>query len=470
MKAREFSLGLAVCAVMAALLFGLKAFDKLDVDAVLAGLLSVSVGALSALALFLHRTRAWLNARQIDDRRPASHAIATLEGRIQALSHSEQRFRDLVEAASDRFWEMDERYRFRYVSDPAGAAVEPAADAVIGRNLWDLVGGNPRKDALWALFKADLDARRPLEDFHYQHMAEDGTKRHWSISGRPIFGLDGSFQGYRGWSKDISVTVEQQIALRTSAKEAEIANSAKSEFLANMSHELRTPLNAIIGFSQIIKDSTLGPDNTKYRDYAVDIHESGQHLLALINDILDISKIESGKDELHEDLLDIAEVIEASSRLVQARAVGNKVALVFELQGNTPQFIGDARKIKQILVNLLSNAVKFSDPGSMVTVTSRCDAEQGLTLRIRDNGIGMTAEEIPLALSIFGQVDAGPDRNCDGTGLGLPLAKALAEQHGGSLELESEPGKGTTATVRLPASRLSTTDARIEQATAKIVG
>ncbi len=243
--------------------------------------------------------------------------------------------------------------------------------------------------------------------------------------------------------------------LKIARDQAEAANRAKSEFLAAMSHELRTPLNAIIGFSEVIKDERLGPGGSvKYRDYAQDIHSSGQHLLEIINDILDLSKVESGTDELHEENIVIPDNTRSAVRLVRQRAQKAGVELKLEFSENLPALYADERKLKQILVNLLTNAIKFSEAGGKVTLRTWCDGKSGYIFQVIDTGIGMAPEDVPKALSQFGQIDGDLNRAHEGTGLGLPLTKALAEQHGGSLDLQSEVGVGTTVTVRFPTERI----------------
>jgi signal transduction histidine kinase len=243
-------------------------------------------------------------------------------------------------------------------------------------------------------------------------------------------------------------------ALRDAKVEAETASQTKSQFLANMSHELRTPLNAVIAFSEIIRDQLMGSESTRYRSYAADIHSAGQHLLDLINDILDLSKIEVGHLELTEARMRIVDVAERCITLVSKRAEEGQVELVRVVPPALPDILGDERRVKQILINLLSNAVKFTPPGGQVTTLLRLTPAGELMIEIRDTGIGIRLEDIDTAMTPFQQIDGGLNRRHEGTGLGLPLAKRLAEMHGGRLEIESELGHGTVVRLYLPAERV----------------
>ena len=244
------------------------------------------------------------------------------------------------------------------------------------------------------------------------------------------------------------------------ALEAAAASSqAKSQFLATMSHELRTPLNAIIGFSEILKLEALGSlGSPRYSQYACDIHDSGRHLLSLINDVLDFSKAEAGRLDLREEPLDLREVVTDCLRLVAPGAREAEITVTAELPAAAPIVQGDARRLKQIALNLLSNAMKFTPAGGAVQV-SLSFGDDGVALVVADTGIGMTPQQIPIALEPFGQVDSSLSRRHEGTGLGLPLCRRFAEAHGGSLSIESALGEGTAVTVRLPAGRLRMTQA-----------
>jgi signal transduction histidine kinase len=237
---------------------------------------------------------------------------------------------------------------------------------------------------------------------------------------------------------------------------ADAANRAKSSFLAAMSHELRTPLNAVIGFSELMAMETFGPlGNKRYQDYSKDIHGSGVHLLALINDILDLSRIDAGEGVLEEADADPAELVSQSLRLVSPQAATAGVALRAELAPDLPRIHVDKRRLKQTLINLLGNAVKFTPAkGSVVVKVSR--RAGGIDFVVTDTGIGIAARDIPRALERFGQVDSTLARKYEGAGLGLPIAKQLTEMHGGTLTLESAVDIGTTVTIALPASRIVT--------------
>ena len=249
------------------------------------------------------------------------------------------------------------------------------------------------------------------------------------------------------------------VELKQARDAAEQANKSKSEFLATMSHELRTPLNAIIGFSDIIKSQQFGPVGTEqYSEYAADINNSGQHLLQLINDILDLSKVESGLEELHENDIDVPTTLRSILVLVRQIADRDGIEIELDIADNLPRLHADQRKLKQILINLMSNAVKFSDEGGRVVLSTWCDANSGFVFQITDTGIGMAPDEIPKALAKFGQIDSDLNRKHDGTGLGLPLSKSLIELHDGSFDLQSQAGVGTTVTVVFPPSRIVATE------------
>ncbi|WP_296718051.1 ATP-binding protein [Tistrella sp.] len=246
-----------------------------------------------------------------------------------------------------------------------------------------------------------------------------------------------------------------EAALMEAKETAELANRAKSEFLANMSHELRTPLNAVIGFSEMIALETLGPvGNPRYLEYAHDITESGGHLLAVISDILDMSKIEAGRLDLDERPVDLRAMASRARGMVQARADAGGITLETELPPGLPPVLVDERRMKQVLLNLLSNAVKFTEPGGRVTLAAVPGRDGGMDITVTDTGIGIAPEDLPKVLTPFGQIESALSRRFEGTGLGLPLSKAIVELHGGRLLLDSRPGQGTTVTVHLPAARV----------------
>jgi PAS domain S-box-containing protein len=256
--------------------------------------------------------------------------------------------------------------------------------------------------------------------------------------------------------RDISERKRGEAELREARDAADLANRTKSTFLANMSHELRTPLNAIIGFAEILAQELYGPlPNDAYREFTADILSSGRHLLDVINDILDLSKVEAGKMELSEELFELTETIESSVRFLRHRASARGVGLTFSKGERLPRLRADPRKVKQVLINLLANAVKFTPSGGQVTVSAEADAGHGIRIRVVDTGVGMTAEGIKTALEPFGQIRRTEDGVTEGTGLGLPLSKSLMELHGGTLDIESAAGKGTTVTLRFPRQRLA---------------
>jgi two-component system cell cycle sensor histidine kinase PleC len=241
--------------------------------------------------------------------------------------------------------------------------------------------------------------------------------------------------------------------LERARDEALQANRAKSEFIAYMSHELRSPMNAIIGFSEMMKREVFGRVSPpKYREYAEDIHGSATHLLSLINDILDLSKAEAGKLQLHEGEVDLAAAVEAARRLVAMRAEALQIALRTQLAMNLPLLAGDERLVKQMILNLLSNAIKFTPARGSVTISAGQEGGR-LFVSVADTGPGIAAADIPRILEAYGRTDSAEKTAVEGTGLGLPLVKTMIELHGGSLAIESQPGAGSTFTLRFPPER-----------------
>jgi signal transduction histidine kinase len=235
---------------------------------------------------------------------------------------------------------------------------------------------------------------------------------------------------------------------------AAAASQSKSQFLATMSHELRTPLNAIIGFSELLKVEMFGPiGDARYKGYINDVHRSGKHLLALVNDVLDLTKIDAGHLTLQEEQIDINDMLSGALRMVESQAENGGVILTKEVAHDMPILRADERRMRQILLNLLSNAIKFTPRGGSVRLIAYAD-DRELVVQVADTGIGMAKEDIPRALERFGQLDGDLNRKYEGTGLGLPLTKKLAELHGGRLEIESELCVGTKITVAFPAERL----------------
>lgn len=257
----------------------------------------------------------------------------------------------------------------------------------------------------------------------------------------------------QGFILDVTEMKMAQKALEEARQQAEEANKSKSEFLANMSHELRTPLNAIIGFSEIMREEIFGPIEPRYKEYSESIHTSGRHLLDLINDVLDLSKIEAGRIELTEEDTDIAQMLRNCKTLLQERASSAGLKIQVKVDENLPHVLVDSRRIKQILINLVSNSIKFTEAGGMLTMAATIDSLSRMVISVSDTGIGMSPEEIPVAMEKFGQIDGELARQHQGTGLGLSIARSLAELHEGSLEIESVKGEGTKVMIYLPETR-----------------
>jgi two-component system cell cycle sensor histidine kinase PleC len=257
---------------------------------------------------------------------------------------------------------------------------------------------------------------------------------------------------YASLLSDAVLRHRARVAEQSARIEAELASKVKSEFIANMSHELRTPLNTVIGFSKLLTQHEQRPlPEREIVEYAALIHDAAAHLLSVINDILDISKIQSGKYTLDAREVNVGEILAASTKAFGMMASEAHVDLKIDVALDLPSIRGDATKLKQIFMNILSNALKFTPASGIVDVIAHRSASGGVIVAIRDSGLGMTEQEIDVALTPFGQVDAGRSRWREGTGLGLPIAKALIDLHGGLLEIRSKKGSGTDVVMAFPA-------------------
>ncbi|HEV8390734.1 MAG TPA: ATP-binding protein [Dongiaceae bacterium] len=376
-----------------------------------------------------------------------------------ALRESEQRFRDYAETASDWFWETAPDHRFTYVSDRAGEFGVTTGN-LIGHRRWEAATDLEDEPAKWRRHFRTLEHREPFRDFIYRITLSDGSHGFASTSGQPIFDSSGGFLGYRGVGRDVTSTTRAEQALRDAKVQAETASRAKSDFLANMSHELRTPLNAIVGLSEMIKMEMLGPvRNDQYRAYAGDINASGLHLLGIINEILDLAKVEAGKMDLDMRLLNLADIARDVLRILRTQADAMNLTLEVGIAPDLPRVHADEQAFRRILFNLLSNAFKFTPGGGKIAVTLRQVPDGEIELSVADTGIGIAPENIPKLMQPFVQLDNVYKRRTPGAGLGLAIVRSLVERHGGTIVIDSALDEGTRITVRFPAGLIATATA-----------
>ena len=376
---------------------------------------------------------------------------AKLGETAEALRASEARMRDFAEMSSDWWWEVDKELRFTWISDsPVTRAFK--IPHRLGRTPWDALDVDITAPN-WAQFRSDMEAHRPFRDFRDHQTYDDGRTYYVSVNADPVFDENGNFMGYRGTGRDISAEVAASRELQVAKERAEAASHTKSEFLANMSHELRTPLNAIIGFSELVRDHAYGPIAPSYMEFAAEINEAGHHLLDMINDVLDLSKIEAGRYTLVEETIELGMIVRSCVRMLRPRAEEGGVLINNQIGALRVALRADGRAVKQIVLNLLSNAVKFTPRDGSVTLRIE-SSETGLTLVVSDTGIGIDPKVLQSLCQPFQQADASISRTYGGSGLGLAISRKLLAMHDATLTIESTLGEGTTVQASFPRARI----------------
>lgn len=381
----------------------------------------------------------------VEERRRAEHA----------LSEAEKKYRAIVENAAGGIYQVTPEGQF--------LSANPAFAKVIGYDtseevLRDIQDANKQlyvDSTLREAFLKDLATLNISKKFESQIVRKDGEKIWVSESIRPVRDDAGALLFYEGSMEDVDQRRKAEIGLKEAIVESDLANRAKSEFLANMSHELRTPLNSVIGFSEIIKNEAFGDiPQPEYKEYANNIFESGNNLLNVINEILDLSRIQAGDRTLNEGIVNVAETVDSCLALMDGKIKSNKMRVENKIKGSDLSFVGETQALKQMILNLMSNAVKFSPEGGFIMLDAEIGRQGRLRVSVTDTGIGLTDEELVKALSPFGQVDSEHKRSKSGTGLGLTLVKSLMELHGGGLDIVSQKNIGTTATLIFPEKRV----------------
>lgn len=385
----------------------------------------------------------------IADRRLSATAA---EGAM-ALQQRERRHHSLVQNSSDIIAILDDHGAFTYCSKSSYRILGYSAAWLVGHALIEFLQADDAER--WNDFLARIhEAPGGTVTEEIELRSANGTWRTCEVTCSNMKD-DPAIGGIVVNLRDISDRKRVMDELRAAKNQAELANRTKSEFLAAMSHELRTPLNAVIGFSEVIKSGMLGEDaGPRCIDYAGHIHDSARHLLSVINDILDLSKAESGQMTLAEDYCRPDAIVTDCVQMLQAQADGAGVAIEIMLPPRLPYLYGDKRRIQQAVLNILSNAVKFTKTGGHIKIGAALDETVGLVLSISDTGIGMAPEEIVVALEPFRQLDSRLSRRYEGTGLGLPLTKHLIELHGGVLRIDSTPDVGTCVSLSFPPERV----------------
>ena len=380
---------------------------------------------------------------------------------LRTIAASQERMRDFADIGADRYWETDAEHRY---TEFWGRGMDQAESKQrLGRTPWEIYPpANAAEQQALDAYRQLVLQREPFTNFEYARREPGGQVVWMSASGLPIRGARGEFLGYRGCATDITWRKNKELELEASRRQAESADRAKSDFLANVSHEIRTPMNAIIGMSHLALRTELSP---RQRDYLQKIQASSQHLLGIINDLLDFSKVEAGKLEVERVDFRLEKVLQDVAGLISDKAEARGLELVFDVAPDVPEvLVGDPLRVGQILVNYANNALKFTEAGEVgvaVRVLERSAEEVLLHVAVRDTGIGMTAEQMGRLFQSFQQADTSTTRKFGGTGLGLSISKKLAALMGGEVGVDSAPGRGSTFwfTVRVGVGRPEATRA-----------
>ena len=387
------------------------------------------------------------------------HAIVVhnLKGPYGALQKSERRFKDFANSASDWFWEMDSDLRFTFISDRFEEVAQSENSKCLGQHRWDIA--NPAEpQTKWDRHKVLLKAHMPFRNFEYSSISGDGEVIYFSTSGIPIFNDDHVFMGYRGSAADITERKLVEEDLQNAKIAADAANKAKTDFLASMSHELRTPMNAVLGFAQLLqfdKDNPLSKSQTEYLDYIID---GGNHLLALINELLDLTRIEADQASFTLEKVNANETVKSSISIMDPLGVPRKISIIDDFtHGPVSTLRTDQRRFKQVLINLLNNAVKYNNDQGTITVTGEETDHGFLRVSVTDTGIGIAAEDQNDIFQMFYRLNSDPMVAREGTGVGLAVTKLLVERMAGTIGFDSTLGKGSTFWFELPLASNETT-------------
>jgi PAS domain S-box-containing protein len=363
----------------------------------------------------------------------------------QALQASESRFKMFARSVADRFWETDEDFNVVYISDPILEKEQLSVSELLGKKSWEFPFVD-LEDQKWIKYYDDLQSHREIKNIQYNRTTSAGVTIWMKLESSPFFDKNGIFEGYRGTSTDISELVNRSI-------EAEAANTAKSEFLSSMSHELRTPMNAILGFSQLLQQDLSNSLDTAQKDYVEEVLTGGNHLLELINQMLELSKIEAGKMDIQIEEVLLSDVVEESLVLVRGRASETKISLDNEVSNdNTLLLKVDPSRMRQVLINLLSNAIKYNHSGGAVNISSKLTDNDMVRISVNDTGQGIPADKQDEIFEPFNRL--GHENGViEGSGIGLTITKQIVELMKGQIGFESQESIGSTFWVDMPIAK-----------------